>query len=75
MIALAWHTVRARWASLAGSFIAVALGVALLASMALTIASTVGAPQHPRWFTKPDVVVAGDNSVSITTSGLVNQRG
>jgi len=23
MIALAWHTVRARWASLAGSFIAV----------------------------------------------------
>ena len=67
MIALAWHTVRARWASLAGSFIAVALGVALLASMALTIASTVGAPHHPRWFTKPDVVVAGTNSVSITT--------
>jgi putative ABC transport system permease protein len=67
MIALAWHTVRARWASLAGSFIAVALGVALLASMALTIASTVGAPHHPRWFTKPDVVVAGTNSVSVTT--------
>src|SRR5215468_622412 len=67
MIALAWHTMQARWASLAGSFIAVALGVALLASMALTIASTVGAPHHPRWFTKPDVVVAGDNSVSVTT--------
>jgi len=67
MIALAWHTARARSASLAGSFIAVALGVALLAVMALTLASTIGAPSHPRWFTKPDVVVAGDNSVSITT--------
>jgi len=39
MIALAWHTVRARWASLAGSFIAVALGVTLLASMALAVAT------------------------------------
>jgi putative ABC transport system permease protein len=67
MIALAWHTARARSASLAGSFIAVALGVALLAVMALILASTIGAAGHPRWFTKPDVVVAGDNSVSITT--------
>ena len=30
MMALAWHTARARSASLAGSFIATALGVALL---------------------------------------------
>ena len=74
MIALAWNTVRARWASLAGSFIAVALGVALLASMALTIASTVGVPHHPRWFTKPDVVVAGDNSVSVTTGSGDNRE-
>jgi len=59
MIALAWHTARARLASLAGSFIAVALGVALLAAMALILASTIGAPSHPRWFTKPTVVVAG----------------
>src|SRR5262249_6696668 len=49
------------------SFIAVALGVALLAVMALILASTLGTASHPRWFTKPDVVVAGDNSVSITT--------
>src|SRR5262249_21549608 len=67
MIALAWHTARARSTSLAGSFIAVALGVALLAVMALILASTLGTASHPRWFTKPDVVVAGDNSVSITT--------
>src|SRR5215471_16413255 len=73
MIALAWHTVRARWASLAGSFIAVALGVALLASMTLIMASTVGAPRPPRWFTNPDVVVAGTNSVSITTGSGDNR--
>jgi putative ABC transport system permease protein len=66
MIALAWHTARARSASLAGSFIAMALGVALLAVMTLILASTIGAPSHPRWFTKPDVVVAGDNSVTVT---------
>ena len=74
MIALAWHTVRARWASLAGSFIAVALGVALLASMALIMASTVGASRPPRWFTRPDVVVAGTNSVSITTGSGDNRE-
>src|SRR5215472_7533238 len=73
MIALAWHIVRARWASLAGSFIAVALGVALLASMSLIMASTVGAPRPPRWFTNPDVVVAGTNSVSITTGSGDNR--
>jgi putative ABC transport system permease protein len=73
VIALGWHTARARGASLAGSFIALALGVALLAAMALIVASTVGAPGHPRWFTKPDVVVAGANSVSIT-SGTGDNR-
>src|SRR6266487_1621781 len=67
MIALSWHTVRAHMASLAGSFVALALGVALLTAMALTLASTVGAAGHPRWFTKPAVVIAGTNTVSVTT--------
>ena len=40
MIRLAWHTVRARKAGLIGTFIALALGVALLSVMALTLAST-----------------------------------
>jgi putative ABC transport system permease protein len=48
VIGLAWHTVRARITSLADSFVALALGVALLAAMALTLASTVGAARHPR---------------------------
>lgn len=67
MIALAWHTARARKASLAGSFIAVSLGVALLSAMALILASTIGTHGHPRWFTRPAVVVAGADSVAITT--------
>lgn len=74
MIALVWHTARARSASLAGSFIATALGVALLTAMTLILASTIGAPSHPRWFTKPDVVVAGDNSVSVTTGSGDNRE-
>ena len=65
MIALAWHTARARAASLAGSFLALALGVALLAAMALTLAATVGAHARPTWFARAGVVIAGDDTVSI----------
>ena len=39
MTGLAWQTARARATGLAGSFIALALGVALLAAMALTLAA------------------------------------
>ena len=65
MIALAWHTARARVASLAGSFVALALGVALLAAMALTLAATVGTHARPTWFARAGVVIAGDDTVSI----------
>jgi putative ABC transport system permease protein len=64
---LAWQTARARATSLAGSFIALALGVALLAAMALTLASTTGATRHPRWFASAGVVVAGTDTVSVTS--------
>ncbi|GIH14452.1 FtsX-like permease family protein [Rugosimonospora africana] len=67
MIALAWHTARARKASLAGSFIALALGVALLSAMALTIASTAGSPDAPRWYPNADVVVAGAQTIRVVT--------
>jgi putative ABC transport system permease protein len=67
MIALAWHTARARRTGLAGSFVALALGVALLAATALTLASTVGVAGRPRWFARPDVVVAGTDTVTVTT--------
>jgi hypothetical protein len=42
--------------------------------MALILASTVGAPGHPRWFSKPAVVVAGANSVSVTTGSGDNRE-
>jgi putative ABC transport system permease protein len=71
---LAWHTVRARTTSLAGSFVALALGVALLAAMALTLASTVGAARHPRWFTRTGVVVAGTDTVSVTSGSGDNRE-
>ena len=67
MIGLAWYTARARATSLAGSFVALALGVALLAAMALALASTAGTARHPRWFARAGVVVAGDDTVSVTT--------
>jgi putative ABC transport system permease protein len=67
MIALAWHTVRARGAGLAGSFVALALGVALLAATALTLASTAATAGRPRWFARAGVVVAGVNTVTLTT--------
>ena len=72
MIALAWHTARGRASSLAGSFIALALGVALLSALALTLASSVGAEGHPRWFTRPDVVIAGADTVSVSSGGDIN---
>jgi putative ABC transport system permease protein len=67
MIALAWRTLRGRSTSLAGAFIALALGVALLAAMTLTLVSTVGAAGGPRWYARAGVVVAGADTVSVTT--------
>ncbi|OHV56961.1 hypothetical protein BCD48_00770 [Pseudofrankia sp. BMG5.36] len=54
--------------SLLGTFLALALGVALLAAMTLTLVSTVGgSARTPRWYVAPDVVVAGAGTVSVTT--------
>ena len=68
MIAVVWQTIRARTSGLAGTFLALALGVALLAMMALTLASTIGAGGGaPRWYRNADVVVAGADQVSVST--------
>ncbi|GAA2337100.1 ABC transporter permease [Dactylosporangium salmoneum] len=65
MTGIALQTVRARWASFAGVFIAVGLGVALLATTGLTLASSVGRERHPAWYDRADVVVAGNNSITV----------
>ena len=68
MIAVAWQTIRSRGSGMVGTFIALALGVALLAMMALTLVSTIGAGDGPpRWYSSADVVVVGANQVSVTT--------
>ncbi|MBL7523445.1 ABC transporter permease [Frankia sp. CNm7] len=68
MIRIVWHTVRARKGSLVGTFVALALGVALLAAMALTLVSSVGGGEgRPTWYGDADVVVAGGGTVSVTT--------
>ena len=67
MIALAWRTLRGRSTSLAGAFIALALRVALLTAMTLTLASTIGATGGPRWYARAGVVIAGMDTVSVTT--------
>ena len=68
MISMAWHTIRTRLSSLVGSFIALALGVGLLAGMALTLASTIGAGAgDPAWYVTPQVVVSGVDTVAVTS--------
>lgn len=72
MIALVWQVVRARWASLAGSFVALALGVAVLTAAALAVVGTLLADtEAPRWFTRADVVVAGRDTATLDTGQQV----
>jgi putative ABC transport system permease protein len=67
MIALAARTARARAGTLAGPFIALALGTALLSAVVLNMIADVGAGAGPpRWYTQPAVVVAGLDTVRVT---------
>jgi putative ABC transport system permease protein len=77
MIALAARTAAARMATLAGPFIALALGTALLSAVALNIAAVVGVmttTSQPRWFARPAVVVAGVSTVKVTSSSGGDQE-
>src|SRR5690349_2775529 len=70
MIALAARTAAARAGTLAGPFIALALGTALLTAVTLNIiasAAAMGAAGQPRWFSRAAVVVAGTDKVSVTS--------
>ncbi|MET9667512.1 ABC transporter permease [Streptomyces sp. NPDC006475] len=70
MLTAALSALRTRWVSFAGSFVALALGVGLLATMGLGLASTVGAPeQPPRRFAASPVVVAGTDTVTVDGAG------
>ncbi|MFD1366091.1 FtsX-like permease family protein [Actinoplanes sichuanensis] len=61
-------SLRARWATLIGTFVALALGVALLTTMGLALASTLDAPpQHPSRLAGAPVVVRGVDELRVAT--------
>jgi putative ABC transport system permease protein len=60
MLSIAWSTVRIRWTSFAGAFVALALGSTLISMMALALAATIGGSQ--------DLVQA--QSMAATTAGI-----
>lgn len=59
-------SLRARWSSLVGAFIAVALGVGLTAAMALGLAASLSAPERaPERFAGWPVVVMGQDTLTV----------
>ncbi|GIE77245.1 hypothetical protein Aph02nite_31950 [Actinoplanes philippinensis] len=68
MLIVTLSSLRARWASLVGTFVALCLGVALIATMGLALASTVDAPpQHPSRLAGAAVVVRGADELRVPT--------
>jgi putative ABC transport system permease protein len=65
VLSLAISGLRGRWASFMGSFVALALGVGLLATMGLGLASTFEAPERaPQRFAASPVVVIGQDTLT-----------
>ncbi|MGK5639885.1 FtsX-like permease family protein [Streptomyces sp. URMC 126] len=68
MLRVALRTLRARRAAFAGSFVALALGVALITVMGLVLASSQDAPhREPERFAAAPVVVKGRDTLRVTT--------
>ncbi|MGW1885747.1 FtsX-like permease family protein [Streptomyces sp. NPDC001970] len=66
MLTVAFAALRTRWATLLGSFVALALGVGLLAAMGLGLASTFDAPvRPPERFAEAPVVVMGRDTLTV----------
>jgi len=68
VLSLALRTLRARWITFAGSFTALALGVALLTVMGLALASSLDAPaREPERFAAAPAVVKGADTLRVPT--------
>ncbi len=68
MLSVALHTLRARWITFVGTFVALSLGVGLIATMGLGLAATFDAPERgPERFATAKVVVMGADSVRVPT--------
>nr|WP_206327917.1 FtsX-like permease family protein [Streptomyces sp. S3(2020)] len=65
---LALRTLRSRWTAFIGSFVALALGVGLIAVMGLALASSLDAPERaPERFAAAPVVVKGQDTLHVPT--------
>ncbi|MEV7340420.1 FtsX-like permease family protein [Streptomyces sp. NPDC093544] len=63
---LTLSSLRIRWASLLGSFVAVALGVAVMTAMGLGLAASLDAPaREPERFASSPVVVMGQDTLTV----------
>ncbi|MDX2681321.1 ABC transporter permease [Streptomyces soliscabiei] len=68
MLSIALRTLRARWAAFVGSFVALALGVALLTVMGQALAASQKAPvRAPERFAAAPVVVRGQDTLRVPT--------
>ncbi|MFS7872005.1 FtsX-like permease family protein [Streptomyces asiaticus] len=75
MLSVVPRTLRTRWATFAGSFVALALGVALTAVMGLALASSLDAPgRGPERFAAAPVVVRGTDTLRVATPTGVQVR-
>ena len=68
MLSTALRTLRTRWVTYVGSFVALSLGVALIAVMGLALASSLHAPDRkPERFAAAPVVVKGMDTLRVRT--------
>ncbi|MFB8087962.1 ABC transporter permease [Streptomyces sp. NPDC055992] len=76
MLRLVLRGLRTRWVTLAGSFLALALGVGIVATTGLALAATfAGPPQAPERFAAAPVVVRGEDEVRVRTpAGVRTQK-
>ncbi|MGI5195601.1 FtsX-like permease family protein [Streptomyces sp. CA-288835] len=69
MLRIALRTLRTRWTAFVGSFVALSLGVALIAVMGLALASSLDAPERrPERFAAAPVVVQGADTLRVPTA-------
>ncbi|THA76348.1 ABC transporter permease [Streptomyces sp. A0642] len=75
MLSLALRGMRTRWVTFVGSFLALALGVGIIATTGLALAATFDAPRHgPERFAAAPVVVRGEDRLRVRTPGGVRTR-
>ncbi|WP_406840622.1 FtsX-like permease family protein [Streptomyces sp. AHU1] len=69
MLSTALRVLRTRWVTFVGGFVALCLGVALIAVMGLVLASSLDAPARgPERFAAAPVVVKGQDALKVPTS-------